>query len=455
MERRPGITLGRDLHEWETALLEKSDLYLVGGSVRDILLGIENASADTDYLVSGIGLDSLVDILKRFGKTDFVGKSFGVIKFTPEGADTVDISFPRKEESTGLGHRDFSVSFDPGISVEEDLLRRDYTANSIAFDLSRSSLVDPLGGREDIENRILRVNRDGSFVEDPLRILRGVQFMVRFGFSVEDRTEKLMKQHASTIGSVSKERISLELNKMMTFSERPGDGFIFMHDTGILPYILPELEDTWGTQQNEFHVDDVFLHSVKCCDLADRNLEVRWAGLLHDLGKKKTKKKVRGRVVFHGHEFESAGIARNILGRLSFPNAFVDYVSHLIFFHMFYITEEWSDSAVRRFIAKVGTGALEDLFALRTADGASRGDENIRNEVAYARKRVDAVISADAVFSRKDLAINGSDIMRITGDSEGKRIGSILDDILDMVLEDPAINTAEKLEAIVRERYCN
>ena len=448
------ISLGRRYHEWEKSLLKECSLFLVGGVVRDILFGKDSVSIDTDYLASGIDTAGLLDILKRFGRTDLVGRSFGVIKFTPDGADTVDISFPRKEESTGPGHRDFNVRFDPDIPVEEDLVRRDYTINSIAFDLGKGKLVDPLGGRDDLEKRILRVNRNESFIEDPLRILRGVQFMTRFGLSVEKETERLMRKYADTLKTVSMERIRLELNKMMTYSEKPGDGFIFMHKTGILPYILPELEDTWGIEQNEFHFDDIFVHSVKCCNLADRNIEVRWAALLHDLGKKKMKKPVDGRVVFYGHEFESSKISKTILNRLVFPNSFVKYVSHLVLHHMFYITDEWSDAAVRRFIAKAGTESLEDLFALRMADGSSRGDDNIRDEVGMSRKRVDAVIAAEAVFKRKDLAINGSDIMRITGDPASRKIGSILEEILDMVLEDPDINTAEKLKAIVRDRYC-
>ncbi|MBN2185738.1 MAG: HD domain-containing protein [Candidatus Krumholzibacteriota bacterium] len=453
MDAHSEISLGREFYEWENALLAECGLFLVGGAVRDILLGTGGVSVDTDYLVSGIDPPGLLDILNRFGRTDLVGKSFGVIKFTPDRSDTVDISFPRKEESTGPGHRDFSVRFDPDIPVEEDLVRRDYTVNSIALDLGKGQLVDPLGGREDLEKRLLRVNRNESFIEDPLRILRGVQFMTRFGLSVEKDTERLMRKYADTLKTVSMERIRLELNKMMTYSERPGDGFLFMHETGILPYILPELEDTWGIEQNEFHIDDIFVHSVKCCNLADRNIEVRWAALLHDLGKKKMKKTVDDRVVFYGHEFESSNISKSILNRLVFPNSFVKYVSHLVLHHMFYITDEWSDAAVRRFIAKVGLESLDDLFALRMADGSSKGDDKIASEVEISRKRVDAVISAEAVFKRKDLAINGSDIIRMTGESPGRKIGSILGEILDMVLEDPDINTAERLEAIVRERY--
>ncbi|MBN2071269.1 MAG: HD domain-containing protein [Candidatus Krumholzibacteriota bacterium] len=451
MKRDLKISLGREHHPWERSILEICGLSLVGGAVRDLILGKDIVSVDTDYLVHGIEADRLLDILGRFGKTDLVGRSFGVIKFTPEGSDTVDISFPRKETSTGPGHREFDVRFDSSVSLEDDLVRRDFTINSMALDLATMRLIDPLGGIEDLEKHILRVNRKEAFIEDPLRIMRGVQFMARFGFSVEEETGKLMARYAPALETVSNERIRLELEKMMRYAEKPGDGFIFMHERGILDFIIPELDETWGIEQNEYHIDDIFMHSVKSCDLAGKRQEVRWAALLHDLGKKKMKQEKDGRVIFYRHELESSKIATEILRRLIFPNSFVKYVSHLVLHHMFYITDEWSDAAVRRFIARVGVEAIEDLFSLRMADGLSRGDLDIGREVGISRKRVDDVLAADSVFKIKDLAINGNDIMKITGKASGKRIGEILDALLEMVIDDPSINTRENLTTIVRE----
>ena len=178
---------GREQYGWERHLLEVCDLYLVGGTVREILRGAGRGSVDEDYLASGIEYDDLVSRLERFGSVNLVGKSFGVIKFTPPSQCTVDVALPRTEFSTGIAHRDFSVRFDPHLPVEKDLERRDFTVNSMALHLGTRILVDPLGGRADLEKRLLRVNRRDSFLEDPLRILRGVQLMARLDFDDRGR----------------------------------------------------------------------------------------------------------------------------------------------------------------------------------------------------------------------------------------------------------------------------
>jgi putative nucleotidyltransferase with HDIG domain len=445
------IPLGRDLSEWERTVLDEGELYLVGGAVRDMLLGRPATSVDSDYVVTGIGFEPLRALLERYGSASLVGRSFGVVKFTPRDADTVDISLPRTEVSTGPGHKDFEVRYDPSLPVETDLHRRDFTVNSMALDLRTSGLVDPLSGRQDLSRRILRVNRATSFIEDPLRILRGVQFMARFDLAVEQHTHDLMERDASLLDSVSKERVRDELVKLVDLSLRPSTGFVFMHETGILRRVLPELDATWGIEQNEFHPDDVFHHSVKSCDSAEGGSVVRWAALLHDLGKKEARMEREGRVVFYRHEEESARIARSILERLVFPSAFIEKVEHLVSQHMFLMSDQWSDGAVRRFIARVGVENLADLFALRRADGASRGDTGVEEEIRYASRRTQAVIAMDAVFKREDLAIDGSDIMKATGLVEGPEIGRILDALLERVLEDPHMNEREKLISIIEE----
>ncbi|MDD4858144.1 MAG: hypothetical protein PHD74_08575, partial [Candidatus Krumholzibacteria bacterium] len=194
MKSRGKLELGRGLHAWEKTLLDACDLYLVGGTVRDMLLGSSVETIDADYLATGIAIDDLVSRLDGYGSLDLVGKSFGVVKFTPSSERTVDISLPRTEFSTGPAHRDFSVRFDPDLPVEKDLERRDFTINSMALHLRHLALIDPLGGKRDLEKRLLRVNRIDSFLEDPLRIMRGVQFLARFRFAVDDETRGLMRR---------------------------------------------------------------------------------------------------------------------------------------------------------------------------------------------------------------------------------------------------------------------
>jgi len=451
MNRGTRIELGREIRRWERSVLEEGDLSLVGGSVRDLLLGSESSANDSDYIVSGLDLERLVEILGKYGKTDLVGRSFGVIKFTERNGGTVDISLPRKEESTGTGHRDFLVDTDPSIPIEEDLVRRDFTVNSMAIELRSMRLVDPLGGLKDLGDRILRVNRETSFTEDPLRILRGVQFMARFGLNVESRTAALMSRDAQLIETVSPERIRMELDKLILLASSPGEGFVFMHENRILDYVFPELEETWGISQNEFHPDDIFYHSIKSCDMSPPVLHLRLAALFHDLGKKRMKQVTGGRTVFYRHEEESARIAERVMSRLKYSNDMTDKVVHLVKNHMFFMTDDWSDSAVRRFIARIGLEQIDDILALRLADGRSRNDGHISEEVGSIRARVEKVLAGASAFKREDLAVNGRDVMEVTGISPGRNVGRILEILMEAVLENPENNNRERLFELIRK----
>jgi tRNA nucleotidyltransferase (CCA-adding enzyme) len=450
MNKKLNIRLRRELFAWERELLAECDLYLVGGTVRDMLLGVSGRSLDEDYVAAGIEFDRLVAILERFGSASLVGRSFGVIKFAPSGGKSADISLPRTEFSTGRGHRDFDVRFDPNIPVEEDLVRRDFTMNSMALHVGSGRLVDPLGGAADVEDRLLRMNGPDSFGEDPLRILRGVQFLARFELELVGKTLERMRRDRELLSTVSNERIREELNKMLTLAEKPSIGFEFMHETGILEFVLPELEETHGVEQNEFHGDDLFTHSIRSCDAARPTLVSRWSALLHDLGKKKMKQVIDGRVVFYRHEAESAEIAGEVLERLLFPGDFTRRVVHLVKHHMFLITDRYSDGAVRRFIARVGKENLGELFELRRADALSRGDMDVEVGLAYMKGRVDAVLESDAAFKREDLAVNGSDVMRILGIEGGRKVGEVLQRLLEMVLENPELNTRDSLTGILK-----
>ncbi len=450
MAKNRNITFGRETFEWERALLERGELYLVGGVVRDLILERTEDSPDTDYIICGVTYDEVVTILEGFGKTNLVGNSFGVIKFdTPDG-ETVDISLPRTESSTGAGHRDFDVRYDEQLPVETDLERRDFTINSMALHLGDGKIIDPLCGRDDLERKILRVNRPTSFVEDPLRILRGVQFMARFSLTVEEGTRALIEEHRELLGTVSLERVRDELNKLI-LAPRPSEGFIFMHETGILPVIFCELDDTWGISQNEFHPDDVFYHSIKSCDAAEPKLQVRWSALIHDLGKPKMKREVDGRNVFYRHEEESADIAERVLSRLRFPKDFIRTVVHLVRYHMFNITEEWTDGALRRFLSKIGPENVDDLLALRLADMRSRGDEDVESQVEWVRGELQRIIESEAALKRTDLEVNGKDIIEVLGVEPGQKVGDALQRLLDMVIDEPELNNREKLLELIEE----
>ena len=441
----------RNLSDWERSVLREGGLYLVGGAVRDRMLGYADRTADDDYVATGVAIDRLVEILSGHGVSSLVGKSFGVVKFTPENGPTVDISLPRREVSTGSGHRDFDVDFDESIPIEEDLVRRDFTVNSMAYHLGDRRIVDPLDGRADVAARRLRINRRRSFIEDPLRILRGVQLLARFALEATTDTEDRMREDAGLLETVAPERVRMELDKMLIRAGRPSTGFVLMRDTGLLDVVLPELAATVGVTQNEYHVDDVFMHSLKTCDGVGGDLVLRWAGLLHDLGKPAMRRETNGRVVFYRHEEESARLAGLVLERLRYANTIVDRVVHLVRHHMFDITDEWSDGAVRRFVSRVGLVRIDDLFALATADLSSRGDEEGVERLVESRLRIERLIAGDAALGRADLAVDGRDVMRILGEEAGPEIGRVLDRLLGMVLDDPGMNRRDRLLSVLDE----
>ena len=448
------------LEHWQQEILEKGELYCVGGDVRDELFGVQNIDFDIDYLVRGISPEDLEKILNKHGRVAFVGKSFGVYKFKPPDAtQEIDIAYPRTEISTGTGHTEFDVNWDWTLPIEEDLGRRDFTINSIAKDIKDGRLVDPYNGRRDIEDRVLRMVFGGAFLEDPLRILRGVRFAARFSLRIDEATKQSMKDAASLVGTISAERIQEEFTKLFTQCDCPSKGLAMMQEIGVLEHTIPELSRGFGVEQNEFHPDDVFWHSLKSLDKAPRsNLLVRWAALLHDLGKVDKKKTVEDgnggeKVVFYGHEKESAEIAKSILDRLRYGRDFVRECVHLVENHMFLYRDEWNRGTVRRFIQRIGKGNLDDLYALRAADCLSREQTEELERLDALRKRVADEIKNDDVFKITDLAIDGGDVIRVLGVEPGSEVGRILHEVLEEVLDDPGLNNKDRLVKLLEEKH--
>jgi len=211
-----------------SAILKQGHIYEVGGIVRDRLLGRKGVAHDRDYLVTGIQYENLSKILKPYGQVNLVGRSFGVIKFSQKHNDdfvTFDISLPRTEFSTGTGHKDFEVNYNPDLNIEDDLSRRDFTVNAMAWDLESNSLIDPLNGKSDLDAGVIKIVYPKSFKDDPLRLLRAVQFAARFNFKIDPDTYQHMCDNASMITTVSPERIAEELNKLLTLAVKPSVGF--------------------------------------------------------------------------------------------------------------------------------------------------------------------------------------------------------------------------------------
>jgi len=447
------------LSGWQKAVLEAGELYCVGGALRDEMLGITAEDPEIDFLVRDIQPQDLEKILHRFGSVELVGKSFGVYKFTPEKSETTyDIAYPRKERSLGPGHREFAVDWDWKLEVEKDLRRRDFTVNAMARDLRDGRLIDPYGGRRDLEDRVLRMMFVRAFEEDPLRVLRGVRFAVQLQFKVDPATLEAMGDSSPLLDTLSPERIQEELTRILTRSERPSEAFVLMRELGALERILPELDRCAGVEQNEFHPDDVFVHSIKTCDCAPQsNLAVRWAALLHDVGKVDKKKtvtdeKLGDRVVFYGHQQVSAEVAVRVLRRLRYSNVLVGKCAHLIRHHMFDYESAWKASTVRRFIRRVGEDNLNDLFDLRRADAGSRDPQTAARGLEELEGRIRHELEARHTTRIEDLAVNGRDVIREGEVAAGPEVGKVLSELLEAVLEDPELNDRETLLELLRRR---
>jgi tRNA nucleotidyltransferase (CCA-adding enzyme) len=450
--------------EIEAALVEAlpdAGIYAVGGSVRDAVLAElgrpQPHQPDLDYLVTGVRLEELLKRLADHGRAELVGASFGVIKFTRGGA-TVDVALPRRERSTGPHHRDFVVESSPDIGLEEDLGRRDFRVNMLARNVRTGEIIDPHGGRADLEYRRLDALREAAFEEDPLRILRGAQFAARFELQPTSAALAAMRAAAQLVPTVAPERVADELVKLLTLAPQPSVGLELLRDTGALVYVMPELLEGWEVEQNQYHAYTVYYHSLRAVDEATPELAVRLAALLHDVAKPRTKEGPH----FYGHQQVGEKMARAMLERLRFPGDTVDLVCKLILNHMYSTADVITDAGIRRFIRRVGPGNLAALFALRHADIRASGipphdgGENERFEA-----RVDAEIKAGRALTINDLKISGQDVIQIMRelglageDFRGdQRVGAALRKCLEEVLDDPGRNEPDALRSLVRSFF--
>lgn len=437
------------------------EVYLVGGNVRDLFLNIPHK--DFDLLVRKIDYASLSDLLKPFGQVNQVGRSFGVTKFRPDDSTEYDFTLPRVEKSTGTGHRDFHVDFDPEIPVEKDLGRRDFTINAMALRLGEETLIDPFGGARDLRDKVLRQVFPRAFPEDPLRLMRGIQFSARFGLSVEKETLQSMKEHAGLMATVSPERIAMEIGKLFT-AKKPSHGFDLMRETGILPILFPFVCEMIGVLQPMKKNEDVYTHTMKVLDAAKGvpemerpgDLNLMFASLLHDAGKPATVgfDKAKNRVTFYGHQIVSRRIAARWLEKYRIAVLGVDIpkILNIIEGHMFETKAFFSDKAIRRFINKIGKEDIFDLIDLRIADKkGGRYPESMKG-ILNLRKRIREEIERKAPFTARDLAINGHDLMAM-GFKPGPIMGKIQAFLVDRVLDEPELNTKERLAEMVREHF--
>lgn len=425
-------------------------LYIVGGAVRDWVLRIPND--DYDFTTDA----TPEEVIGLFRKVIPTGIKHGTVTVLFKNAKYEVTTFRTDGEYHDHRHPE-QVQFVR--NLEEDLKRRDFTINAMAANAFTGEIVDQHNGFGDLKKKTIRAigNPIERFTEDALRILRACRFATKLDFSIEPETHAAMRQLASTLKLVSGERIRDELVKILS-SKTPLTGLKLMQESDILAVILPELVEGQGIEQRGFHTHDVLTHNLLVCQAAadiDAPLAVRIAALLHDIGKPRVRQENGdGIYTFHRHEFESERLAKRILERLKFSNDDRDQVLNLIRNHMFHYTPDWSDGAVRRFIARVGADSIENLFLLRLADQKAIAGACDYETLRELDERIEKIRRDGDALSVKDLAVNGKELMA-AGIPAGPTMGTILNQLLETVMDDPKQNERERLELIALNLYKN
>jgi putative nucleotidyltransferase with HDIG domain len=415
--------------------------YIVGGCLRDALLDREPADWD-------LTTDAAPERVQALFRHSIYENRFGTVVVRHRGAQYEITAFRRDASYSDFRHPD-SVEF--GSSIEEDLARRDFTVNAMAWGSrpgDKPAFVDPHGGRDDLARRLLRAvgDPDRRFGEDALRMVRAVRLAAALEFEVEPGTLAAIGRNSGLAAHLSGERICAELLKLLA-ANRPSVGLRLMADSGLLAVIAPDLARQRGLGQNKIEGEDLWDHTVRTVDAAPARQVVRLAALLHDVGKPDTFADGH----FHGHESVGAQMARGFLAGIRAPRALQERVAHLVLHHMFIYEPNWTDAAVRRFIRKVGPGCVDDLLALRAADNQGSGLPADAGHLTELESRVRAQLASKLVLGRSQLAIDGNDLIMELGLPRGRVLGRVLDDLTDRVVAEPALNDHTILLDLARQ----
>ncbi len=421
--------------------------WIVGGCVRDLLLG--RAASDWDVATDA----RPKELLAIFPRAIPTGIEHGTVTVVKDGRH-YEVTTLRGEGTYTDGRRPDWVEFVDDITA--DLARRDFTINAIAIDPIDGKIIDPHGGRVDLEARLLRAVGDARerFSEDGLRVLRAARFAATLEMTLEPATEAAIRPTLDTFRKVAAERVRDEWLKAMK-ARAPSSAFEIMRRTGILEITCPELLLGVAMEQNRWHAYDVWRHGLACMDACQGDPVLRIAALLHDVGKPATRQwsdKTKD-YTFYDHDRVGAEIAAPIAERMRFSNDERARIVSLVRNHLFHYSAEWTDAAVRRWIRRVGTDRFADLYVLNAADVRAKGRdfEADLQALAELEAHVARVLAAGAALSTRDLVIGGHDLMKELGIKPGPIIGEILDALLEAVLNDPAVNERDALLARARE----
>lgn len=421
------------------------EAYIVGGSLRDLLLG--RPVKDWDIATSARPEETA---------TLFPGSvhenRFGTVSVR-QGETVCEVTTFRREHVYADHRRPERVEF--GVDLEEDLARRDFTMNALAWgghgrgrESEERRLHDPFDGEADLRaGRIRAVGRPAErFAEDALRMLRAVRFAATLGFSVEPETLAAMARHAALAAHLSGERVQAEL-RLIIAAPHPSVALRLMAERGLLEACLPDLAAQQGIPQNKIAGQDLWEHTLATVDAVDPSRPgVRLAALLHDVGKPAALSDGH----FPNHETVGAEVAERTLRALAFPRHEVERVALLVREHMFNYQPAWGDAAVRRFIRRVGVAAIDDLLALREADNVGSGLPREAGHLAQLRARIAAILAARHALRLADLAVDGDDIRTALGIAAGPQVGAILRALLELVIADPQLNERRLLLAAAR-----
>ncbi|MFC1595244.1 CCA tRNA nucleotidyltransferase [Patescibacteria group bacterium] len=431
--------------------LEKAgfEAYIVGGCVRDLLLG----KKPTDW---DITTDAKPEEIQKLFPKSVYENAFGTVGIITKSKiisqKLIEVTPYRVESKyTDKRHPD-KIQF--ASKLEDDLSRRDFTINALAQNL-KGNITDCFEGRKALKNKEIQAvgNPEERFNEDALRLMRAVRLATQLNFNIENKTELAIKKNAGLLAFIAKERIKDEFSKLLMFT-KPHEGLEKMRELGLLKMIAPEIEEGWMIGQNKHHIYTVWEHNIFALKYAaDKkwDLTIRMAALLHDVGKPRSKQGQGLDSTFYGHEMIGAKMTARFLSRLRYPKKFIEKVVKLVRYHLFYYNVgEVTESSVRRLIKKVGYEDMEDLLKIRMCD---RIGSNVPKAEPYKLRHLRFLIEklARDPVSVKMLKVAGDDVMKTIGIKPGPKVGFLLNILLEDVLDDPQKNTKELLLKRIKE----
>ena len=407
--------------------------YIVGGAVRDMLL--DRPISDWDVATSALPgeIMSLFQDMTRFKlKHDTV---------------TLVRAGSLYEITTMKGHNRSKPD------IMDDLDHRDFTIDAMAYDTCKKAILDPHKGKKDILRKQVRAvgSPVDRFIEDPLRLIRAIRIANDLNFSVEGRTFSVIHELSHKLKNSARERVRDELMKIL-LSSSPSNGINNLRKTGLLEQILPELLEGYRKRQNHRHRYTIYRHIMETVDGVEPDAVLRLTALFHDIAKPRVRRKIKDEFRFFGHAEEGAKLAEEIMLRLKFRNELINKVRHLIQYHMIFYNPEWRDSTIRRLLRRIGKENMDYLLSFRKADMRAHGYAGGKIElISELEDRVKKLKERSLVIDRRDLAVGGTRVMDILNLSRGPEVGTVLEKLMERVIEDPKLNTEKALVALLEE----